>query len=165
MTGSEAAFWQAAAYACVALRQSDSASWRSASESWFGGGRSFKATGCHAVRVRETMKKLMGSAPNPGAVPAITLGAPAQGFACRPRSLELTPREGPAGTPVTLSWTGAPWMHYSGEVLFGTTSANLIKDTEGSATVSAPEELTGPNSVVLTLDNGETLDFGTYTHR
>ena len=164
MQGIEASFWEAAALACVALRQSSGEEWRSATEAWFGGGRDFATRNCYVDTVRATMQSIMGSTPSPDSLPAIALGPSAGGYACPPHSFDLSPRQGPSGTVVTLSWSGAPWMQYSGRVLFGAEPTGFAKEGEAFISVPSPDHVPGAVSVVMALDNGDRLDFGTYTY-
>lgn len=163
--GDEALFWESAAEACVALREASPDAWRRASEAWFGGGREYATRNCYVDAVRETMQAIMGSTATPDTLPNVTLGASASGYACPPSGLDLSPRAGTTDTAVTLSWSGAPWMHYSGDLLFGTQRAALLKDNASSATVSPPDHAPGPVAVVLALDNGAKLAFGSYTYQ
>jgi hypothetical protein len=163
--GNEALFWESAAEACVALRGSSSDAWRRATESWFGGGRDYATRNCYVDTVRDTMLAIMGNTAEPDAIPNIRLGSSASGYACPPSGLDLDPRDGTTDTPVTLSWSGAPWMHYSGAVLFGTQRAGIIGDSDSSVRVSPPDHAPGSVAVVLALDNGAVLDFGSYTYQ
>jgi hypothetical protein len=167
MQGNEASFYESAALACAALRQSDIDLWRRATEGWFGGGRDFAGSGCTIAAVRETMQSIMGSSPAPDSLPNITLGGSAPGYACRPTDFTLTPRSGTPETVVTLSWSSAPWMHYSGELWFGTEAFGLSSNRSESVSQLAPEQPPGTAPtvpVVLKYDDGSQIDLGTFTY-
>ncbi len=164
MQGNEASFYESAALACAALRQSDLDLWRRATEGWFGGGRDFTGTGCTVAAVRETMQSIMGSSPAPDSLPNVTLGGTAPGYACPPTNLTLTPRSGTPETPVTLTWSGSPWMHYSGELWFDTEPFGLASSSSDSVTQLAPAHEPGTVPVVLRFDDGSEIDLGTFTY-
>lgn len=166
MRGVEASFWIAAAKACSALRAKDSDTWREAVHAWVDeGGRGYGESNCRIDLVRRTVTEMMGSDPDPAAMPDINLGAPAPGYACPPSGLSLSPRSGPPDTQVTLTWDGAPWMEYSGTVSFGSKTASAAGQLgEFAAELSAPANAPGSYHVVLTFSNGGKLDFGTFTY-
>lgn len=163
--GDEALFWETAAEACVALRASNLDSWRRATETWFGGGRNYAERNCYVDAVRQSLSTVMGASPAPDTLPDITLGPSAPGYACPWSDVGLDPSAGPAGTAVTLSWTGGPWMHLSGRVFFGDQEArSLLRQGEGLAILSAPDHAPGTVRVMLRFSNGTEADFGVFTY-
>lgn len=164
--GDEALFWEAAAETCVALRSSNLESWQRATETWFGGGRNYAEHSCYVDAVRQSLDAVMGATPAPESLPNITLGPSAPGYACPWSDVRLEPSAGAAGTAVTLSWAGGPWMHLSGRVFFGDQEArSLLRQGEGFATLSAPDHAAGQVRVVLRFSNGTEADFGTFTYQ
>jgi hypothetical protein len=163
--GDEALFWETAAEACVALRTSNLDSWRRATETWFGGGRTYSERNCYVDTVRESLNAVMGSDPAPEALPDITLGPSASGYACPPSDLDLVPRTGTLETEVTLSWSGTPWMHESGDVFFGNGKVlTAVGQSDSSLTVRLPAHAPGTVEVVLRFDDGTEADFGSFTY-
>ncbi len=169
MVGDEAAFWQAAAYACVALQGTDDEAWQSAVKAWIGGGRDFGGSGCLVGQVRETVTEILGAEPSPKRRPAMTL-TPGKGLACPPTGRSLSPTEGIVGTRVTLQWTGAPWMHTASTAIrFGPNSAKLSFGPEGDrsneVSALAPANEPGPQEVTVELNDGSVISFGSFTYR
>ncbi len=170
MQGNQAAFWEAAAFACVALRQSDDTAWRAATKAWFTGGSDYRAASCQATEVRRTVDAIMKDATPESGRPNIDLAGPAEGYACPPTGMRISPESGPPGTLVTLSWDGAPWMSYAGtRVTFGDWTAMLggagpQQLDQFAMRVTSPSAGSGSPQVKLTLRDGREILFGRYTY-
>lgn len=157
-------FWRAAALACVALQTKDDDTWDRAMAAWQGGGRHYSLDTCQTARVRSTLESILAQAPADGGRPDVELVPSTGGYACPPTELDLSPRSGPPGTIVELTWSGGPWMEYSGELLFGDRAAAGSELGEFRALVTAPDLEPGSYDVTLAFVDGQRVRFGSFTY-
>lgn len=162
MSGDAAAFWEAAAHACLAFRTSSDTEWEAATAAWTGGGRSYGAHDCLVDQVRVTLQSIMGPAAAPTSRPSITLVGAPTAYACPPSDLALSPQAGPPGTEVELSWVGAPWMGTSGQIRFGSQSAAPGTESMHGLEVTAPEGVSGLVDVTIAFETGTQVTFGKF---
>ena len=110
MQGNQAAFWQAAASLCHAVRAGDVEGWSVGLALWQESGSRHAPADCFEAATRQAVDQLVAAVGPALDAASVTLSGRAPGYACAPTGLALQPSSGPPGTEVTVSWQGPDWF-------------------------------------------------------